>query len=91
MNVYWFSAHFLLTLKELKLWHSRQLYQPCGPTPEVLVLLLSTMLHCLITKRAQNQEKRAFLLVFRSFVFANAQKTQTLTATSTVPAMWTLK
>ena len=37
---------------------------------------------------AKNQEKRAILLIFRS-LFANAQKTQILTATLTVPAMWT--
>ena len=64
-----FSARFfLLTLSKLKFWKPRQLYQPCGSTHEVLRLLPSSLLHCLITKRAQNQEKRAFLLVFRSFI-----------------------
>ena len=63
-----FRPFLLLTLSKLKFWKPRQLYQLRGPTHEVLRLLLSSLLHCLITKRAQNQEKRAFLLVFRSFI-----------------------
>ena len=64
-----FRSFILLTLSYLKFWKPRHLYQPCGPTPEVLGILPSTMLHFLITKMAQNQEKRAFLLVFRPFFF----------------------
>ena len=37
----------------------------CGTTPEVLGLLQSTLIHCVITKMAQNQEKRAILLPCR--------------------------
>ena len=37
--------------------------------------------HCLITKRAQNQEKYAILLVFRVIFFAKAQQAQVLTVT----------
>ena len=58
-----FLLIFLLTLSKLKFWQPRQLYQPCRPTAEVLGLLSSTLLHRLITKRTQNLEKRAFLLV----------------------------
>ena len=58
-----FCSFFLLTLSKLKFWQPRQLYQPCRPTAEVLGLLSSTLLHRLITKRTQNLEKRAFLLV----------------------------
>ena len=61
---------FLLTLSKFKFRLPNWLYQPCRPTPEVLRLLPSTLLDCLLTKRAQNQEKRkkrVILLVFRSF------------------------
>ena len=55
-------------LSKLKLCQPRELYQSFEHASELLELLPSTLLHCLITKRAQNQEKRAFLLVFRSFI-----------------------
>ena len=55
-----FRYYFLLTLNILKLWQPRQLCHPCELTPGVLGLLPSTLLHCYITKGAQNQEKREF-------------------------------
>ena len=59
-------------LSKLEFWQQRQLYQSFEPTREVMGLLPATLLLCLVTKRAQNQEKRAILINFRSF-FANAQ------------------
>ena len=58
-----FLLIFLLTRSKLKFWQPLQISQPCRPTAEVLRLLPSTLFHCLITKRTQNQEKRAYLLV----------------------------
>ena len=66
-----FPLKFLLTsVHSNSFWQPSQLYQPLGPKFEVLELLPSTMLQFLIAKKAQNQEKRAFLLVFLSFIFA---------------------
>ena len=53
----------MLTLSLLKFWHPRQLYQPCGHSPEVLRPLPSTLLHCLMTKRTQNKKNVHFFLV----------------------------
>ena len=60
-------SNFSLTFSKTKFWKPRQFQQPCEPKHEVLGLLPSSLLHFLITKRAQNQETRAFLIVFRSF------------------------
>ena len=64
-HFYYFSAYFLLTLYIFQFWQPRQLFQSCGSTLEVLGLLPCTTFHCVISKRPQNQEKRALLLVFR--------------------------
>ena len=55
-----FPLFFLLTHNKLKFRQPRQPYHLFGPAPEVLGLLPSSLPHCFITKKAQNQEKRAF-------------------------------
>ena len=68
MHFYYFSAHFFLqTPSIVKFLKPPLLYQPCGPTSEVLGLLTSSLLLCLSTKSAQNLEKCSFLIVFGSF------------------------
>ena len=73
-HFYYFSAYFLLTLYNFQFWQPRQLFQSCGSTLEVLGLLPCTTFHCLISKRPQNQEKRALLLVFRSLFLLTLNK-----------------
>ena len=60
-----FPLIFFANAQKLKFRQPRQLCNSFAPTPEVLSLLPATHLHCLITKMAKNQEKRAILLVFR--------------------------
>ena len=45
-----------------------------GPTTEVFGLLHFTLIHCVITKMSQNQEKCPFLLVFRYFFLLTLKK-----------------
>ena len=78
----------MLTLSKLKFWQPLQIYQQNGTTPEVLGLLLSSLLHCLITKRAQNQEKSEFLFVFRSNFSLMLSKLKLWQPPKILPAMW---
>ena len=62
-----FSLIFFANAQQAQVLTTMTIEQPCEPTPEVFGLLPPTLLHCLITKMAQNQEKCPFLLVFRYY------------------------